>query len=168
MQLERRGSVLPSKVHDVSRNLRLVFYRVSDFLQSLHPVETVRGWCFAFRSFRAHIRIQRATRGSLLVGPSLVQRGEYYRVNERTQARVAGIEKLRANFPWAGLPHFQMFLAGFDEGERYGMAICHHQNNPDQSQIQTEPLDSSSSLHTRATGDTCLPEHRSNTHSLQN
>lgn len=144
MSLGKLRSAFPSKAQDVNRRIWRVWYSISDFLRSLRPVETAHRWCFAFRSCRAHIRIQRATRGSLDLGPALVLRDGRYQPNERTDARAEGIERLKATHPWAGLPHFQTFLAGFDVGEKYGMALCQHRNSRDQSQIQTEPQDSSS------------------------
>ena len=77
------------------------------------------------------------------LGPALVRRGEHYHENERTKARVEGIERLRANYPWAGVPHFQTFLAGFDEGEKYGMAVCQHQSSLVQSHTESKSQDSS-------------------------
>jgi hypothetical protein len=75
------------------------------------------------------------------LGSALVRRGEHYHENERTKARVEGIERLRANYPWAGVPHFQTFLAGFDEGEKYGMAA--RQSSLVQSHTESESQDSS-------------------------
>jgi hypothetical protein len=93
---------------------------------------------FAFRSLLAHIRMQHAKGGMVDVGPALVPRDGCYQPNERTRARAAGIEKLAATYPWAGLPHFQTFLDGFDAGEEYSSALSLRRNNPDQSQTQME------------------------------
>ncbi len=138
MSRGKSESVPLSKAQNVSRTLWRVWFSVADFLSSWHPAVTVHRWCFAFRSFRAHIRIQRATGGSVDLGTALVLRDGCYQPNERTDARAEGIEKLRATHPWAGLPHFQTFLEGFDAGERYGIAFCRDQSNPDRSQTQTE------------------------------
>jgi hypothetical protein len=78
-------------------------------------------WYAAFRSFRAHIRIQSATTGGRVdLGAAFQVRGEHHLPNARTDARAEGIERLLAIHPWADAVDLQMFLMGFDAGEEYG------------------------------------------------
>lgn len=44
-------------------------------------------------------------------------------IEPRTEARMSGIETLLAKYPWMDRFDFQMFLDGFDAGERYRAGI---------------------------------------------
>ena len=85
----------------------------------------------SFRSFLGRIRIQ-SPKGPWILscGPSLErdQTGQYRR-NARTHARAEGIKALWAKHPWADRPDLQMFLDGFDAGERYARSVDGRQGN---------------------------------------
>lgn len=145
MSLGKSGSVPLSKAQNVSRTLWRALYSAGDFLSNRRPVATVHTWRFAFRSFLAHIRIQRATGGWVDLDRTVALRDGSYSASERTIACAEGIEKLKATHPLAGVPHFQAFQSGFDEGERYGISLPQDPNNPDQSHSQT-PSESPSEI----------------------
>ena len=41
--------------------------------------------------------------------------------DERTDARSIGIQEIESRYPWASIVELQVFLEGFDAGERYGL-----------------------------------------------
>jgi hypothetical protein len=141
VQLAVLRSILSSKLEGVLRSARLVWYPISDLSRSLHPAERVQVWCHVFRSFLAHIRMQRATRGCIVLPGKPTLRDGRYQWGERTIACAEGIEKLKNAYPWTGLPHMQAFLVGFEEGERYG--ISQRQSNLDRSPTESAWKDSS-------------------------
>jgi len=134
-QTKFHASVLPATPNCANHKARWDWSLVSDSLSTANLAFLLCRWYAAFRSFRAHIRIQSARNGaSVDVGPALQRQGECYQPNERTTARAEGIEKLRATHPWADAVDLQMFLAGFDAGEKY--CIC-SQVSPDQNNLTT-------------------------------
>lgn len=77
-------------------------------------------WYVAFRSFRAHIRIQFATKGKWIdLGEACQLRDGRYQPNERTYACAEGIRTLLATHPWVDSVDVRLFLMGFYAGERY-------------------------------------------------
>lgn len=96
-------------------------------------------WSAAFRSFRAHIRIQSPKMGSHFdLGPlGRVQDGRC-KNHERIQSRAAGIETMRSGSPWVDSVDIRLFLLGWDAGEKYSMGLADHhtQNTPDSQPVK--------------------------------
>jgi hypothetical protein len=74
--------------------------------------------------------------GRVDLGPAFQRQGECYLPNERTNACAEGTRTLLAIRPWADAVDLQMFLMGFDAGEKYGIS---HQAYPDQNNLNTLP-----------------------------
>jgi hypothetical protein len=130
-------SVPPATPSYANRKVHWDWFSVSAALSTANLASLLCRWYVAFRSFRAHIRIQSARKGaSVDVGPALQRQGERYLSDERTIARAEGIRKLLATHVWADSVDIQMFLVGFDAGEEYG--IC-SQVSPDQSSLTALP-----------------------------
>jgi hypothetical protein len=71
----------------------------------------------ALRSCLGHIRTAlREGQYSIGIGPVFAQSGQ---LDLRTHSRNEGIEKVRSRFPWMDVLDIQIFLAGFDAGERF-------------------------------------------------
>jgi hypothetical protein len=96
-------------------------------------------WRAAFRSFRAHMRIQSPKMGNHFdLGPlGRVQDGRYQNY-ERIQSRAVGIETLRSKSPWVDSVDIRLFLWGWDAGEKYSMGLMDRPapNTPDAQQAK--------------------------------
>jgi hypothetical protein len=81
---------------------------------------------------------------SVDLGPAFSLRDAGWPPNTRTSARAEGIRRLQATRPEADIADVQVFLAGFDEGERYalGREDPHPHNNQDVLHGQQQPLES--------------------------
>lgn len=88
-------------------------------------------WRDAFRSFRAHIRIQYRKMG-VWVDCAPPAQFQYVgrRWDEAMCARVEGIKKLVAKYSWVDAVDMRMYLIGFDAGEKYSM-VSHASRSPD-------------------------------------
>jgi hypothetical protein len=74
----------------------------------------------AMRSCLGHIRTQLAKdHRSVNLGQSFENTSQSLRRNTRTLARKQGIENLLATYPWADYQDLEMFLTGFDAGEKW-------------------------------------------------
>jgi hypothetical protein len=84
-------------------------------------------WSGAARSFVWHIRIQSATETPhVILGPAPLLSPEGLLLDQPgTRARAEGIRNLSAKYPWADIVHHQIFLMGFDAGERMCVHIPH-------------------------------------------
>jgi hypothetical protein len=103
-------------------------------------------WFAILGSLREHTRIQFSTR-AVDLGPSfLLHRGNWI-PNTRTTACAEGIKRLQATRPKADVADVQMFLAGFDAGERYALdhADLLPRNNQDAQHIQPQQMKPSES-----------------------
>lgn len=129
----------PSKVDRARRTRRWGSSSISSFLRCLDFPFRLYRWYAAFRSFRAHIRIQSPRMGSYFdLGPLGHFRDGRYQNHERIQFRAEGIEKLRAKSPWVDSVDCRVFLLGFDAGEKYSTAVTGHRtpNIPDSQQAK--------------------------------
>jgi hypothetical protein len=85
---------------------------------------SIQRWCIArtlYRSLRGHIREQLAIEGKPEVGLGsayLEDTSGRLQPNMRTYVRILGIQSLNAKYPWASPVDLQIFLSGFDDGER--------------------------------------------------
>ena len=96
-------------------------------------------WCAAFRSFRAHIRIQSPRMGSCVdLGPLGLFQNGLGPNDKRILSRVEGIEKLQSKCPWADYVDLRMWAMGFEEGEKCNMASAdrHAPNIPEAQQVK--------------------------------
>jgi hypothetical protein len=110
---------------------------ISSALSWFHFPFRLCRWYGAFRSFRAHIRIQSAMWWVDLGPLGKFQDGRYQN-HERIRSRAEGIETLRAKCPWVDSVDCRMFLMGFDEGEKWSMAAAypHAPNIPEEQQAK--------------------------------
>jgi len=112
---------------------------VSSLLSWMDFPHRLYRWCGAFRSFRAHIRIQSPKMGTCIpLGQLGLYQGGLGQNDERILFRVKGIEKLRSKCPWADSVDQRMWVMGFEEGEKYSMAGGDHhaQNTQDSQQVK--------------------------------
>jgi hypothetical protein len=79
-------------------------------------------WCTAYRTAYGHIEFQRARDyGPTRIGPAFrVLHDQSLVPHERTEARTAGIQTLKARLgDWLPQLDLQIFLIGFEEGEDF-------------------------------------------------
>ena len=137
MQTQSRASSLPAKQESDRHKARWDSYPKSERVSWPNLVLLLCRWYVAFRSFRAHIRIQSSrAKARVDCGAALQFRDGHYHPNERTSARAEGIERLQANYPWTDCVDLQIFLRGFDAGEEFGKGIlAQGQRNEDSPNI---------------------------------
>lgn len=124
-----RVSALSSTINCANRRAEWDLTLIRDSLNLENLRFLLCRWCDAFRSFRAHIRIQSARMGgSVDAGPAFQLLNEHLELNARTSARVEGIKTLQAKCPWVDTVDLRIFLMGFDEGERYNTPSKGRQN----------------------------------------
>ncbi len=120
VQSQSDASNLPATQKGDRRTVRLDWLSISDALSLTHWASLLYRWHVAFRSFRAHIRIQSARAGGRVdLGPAFQLRDGRYQENTQTTARAEGIKRLLATHPWVDSVDLRIFLAGFDAGEEY-------------------------------------------------
>jgi hypothetical protein len=128
----------PSMPIYANRKRRLDSTLISSLLFGLDFPHRLYRWCAAFRSFRAHIRIQSPINGDCFpLGQTLGGLGPN---DGRILSRVEGIEKLRSKCPWVDSVDLRMWMMGFEEGEKYNMASAdrHASSIPVARQVKGE------------------------------
>lgn len=136
MDTRFRASSLPAKPTHVSRRALLDWSAILRAVSIPSLAARIDKWCAVFGSLRAHIRIQCAREGERVhVGPAYKYHAGHLCPDERTNARAEGIENLLATHPWVDSADLQVFLLGFDAGEKYGISARQSQGNlaPDNS-----------------------------------
>jgi hypothetical protein len=131
----------PSMPIYVNRKRRLDSTLISSLLFWLDFPHRLYRWYAAFRSFRAHIRIQSPRMGSCFpLGPLELYQGGLGPNDGRILSRVEGIEKLRSKCPWVDSVDMRMWTMGFEEGEKYSMASAdrHTSSIPVARQVKGE------------------------------
>ena len=92
-----------------------------------HPLRFWYALRIAFRSFRGHIQeLLSKKRWAVDLGPfyQLLPDGSC-RENSRTHSRRLGTAHIKQSHPWANTVDLDLFLRGFDWGERYALGnIC--------------------------------------------
>ena len=109
-----------AKIQMVSKPSRLLVQRWCGLRASLDFV-----W-YRFETARwAALRHRKNHSEPVEYGPLLTEWPDgSWREIPRTRARIAGIRTLSAKYPWMGNSDHQMFLDGFDAGERYSQGIA--------------------------------------------
>ena len=124
MQSSRTQLGVPAKPESAIRKGFLDSTRISRAILFPGLVARIDKWCAVLRSFRAHIRIQCAKEGERVhVGPAYRCHDGHLYPDERTESRAEGIETLLASHPWADSADIQVFLIGFDAGEKFGISF---------------------------------------------
>jgi hypothetical protein len=144
VQSQSDASNVPSIPERVRRIRHLDWFSISDALSPVHLASLLYRWRVAFRSFRAHIRIQSAKGGTQVdLGPAFLLRDGCYQENKGTIARAEGIRKLLATHPWADSVDLRMYLVGFQAGEGY----CNATRDLDIQDVQKIPQKTNLQLH---------------------
>ena len=85
------------------------------------------------RSLLGSLRIQLVKdRLFVSLGPSFEPHLQGWQRNRRTIARMRGIGNLLAIYPWATHQNFEIFLMGFDAGERWALDNQGNKQHPGQ------------------------------------
>ena len=143
VQTLRRASSLRAKQDRAQRKALWVWdwFSMSELLSWANLESLLCRWCVAFRSFRAHIRIQSSrAKARVDLGPALQFRDGRYQPNTRTTARDEGIRRLQASHLWTDCVDLQIFLMGFDAGEEYGkdtLRLEHRNQEPLNTALKT-------------------------------
>lgn len=116
---------LPETLHYAPLCRRLSGWRLVKGLLRLTAFRLYRTWYIwsaSLRSLFGHIQIvsTRETPG-LMYGPAFVDRDQCLMPNKRTHARLECRENLLATHPWVDFADEQIFLEGFDAGERWAL-----------------------------------------------
>lgn len=116
--------VRPDKPRDSFRSpglrvSRLQFCLVTRWLRIWYALK------IAGRSFRGHMRILLAKKyWAVDLGPLFQPLPDgCFDENSRTRSRRLGIEAIKQSHPWANTVDLEIFLQGFDWGERYALDI---------------------------------------------
>lgn len=120
---------------DLERHARpgilVLAWRQARQLLRLYVIRPVHALRISFRSLCGHMSLLLAKKEWLVcLGSAYERRGvdEYLIPSKRVLARKDGIEGLFAQYPWASSIHGEMFLKGFDLGERYAQELMSIQN----------------------------------------
>jgi hypothetical protein len=140
----------PARRKDKHPSLRLCAYlpdaALAALLRLLGPVLWGKLYTLlsSLRCFCGHICTQLAKdQVSVNLGPALERKSGSYLPNRRTGARREGIENLRAIHPWADLLSLEIFLMGFDAGERWGLHTSRTTPHPGLFEDSSAPSPSS-------------------------
>jgi hypothetical protein len=117
--------IFRTSASDPRRTLRMCWH---EWLLATEPIRrrlrnTSRIWCTALHSCHGHIYTQSAKNWpELRLGRSPEsEKNQSHQVNSGTIARADCIKRISATHRWADVVDLQMFLKGFDAGERYAL-----------------------------------------------